>query len=97
LIFRKARNAATGNAYFGNRTENYLLVEKLDGLNAPYVVAFKMGIATAASVDAIMFVVSAHDRPDLPKNLPVIGMGTLVALTVAGKPIVRPSKRGRRR
>jgi hypothetical protein len=91
------QSAASGNAYFGNRSENYLLVEKLDGLNAPYVVAFNMGIAKTVGADAIMFVVSAHDRPNLPPNLPVIGMGTLVSLTVQGKPIMRPSKRGRRR
>jgi hypothetical protein len=91
------RAASTGKAYFGNRRENFLLVEKLDGLNAPYVVAFNMTKAKAANADAIMFVVSAHDRPALPTNLPVIGMGTLVSLTVQGKPVIRPSKRGRRR
>jgi hypothetical protein len=91
------RASFVGKAYFGNRHENFLLIEKLDGLNAPYVVAFKLTKAKAASADAIMFVVSAHDRPALSTNLPVIRMGTLVSLTVQGKPIIRPPKKGRRR
>ena len=88
------RASFAGKAYFGNRHENFLLIEKLDGLNAPYVVAFNMAKDKAASADAIMFVVSAHNRPALPTNLPVIGMGTLVSLTVQGKPIIRPSEKG---
>jgi len=82
----------SGTAYFGNQGEKYLLVENLAGLNAPYVVAFKVAQANLANVDATMFVVSAHERPGLPKKLPAIGMGTLVSLTVQGKPIIRPKK-----
>jgi hypothetical protein len=87
---RIVQAAANGRAFFGNKHEKFLLVENLDGLNAPYVIAFTMTQSKAPGVDAAMFVVSAHDRPGLPKNLPVIHFTTLVSLTVQGKNIIRP-------
>jgi hypothetical protein len=86
------RNAAKGNAYFGNGHEKYLLVEKVDGMNAPYVAAFKIEKAKSRGIHASMFVVSAHTRPNLPQNLPTIRLATLVALTVQGKAVARPKK-----
>ena len=70
----------------------YLLLEKLPGLNAPYAVAFKVEKAKNKSHDASLFVVSAHERPELPSRMPSIGMGTLVSLTMQGKQIVKPKK-----
>lgn len=84
--------ASNGHAYFGNKDTKYLLVEAIPGLNAPYVVAFTMRKTGKYGVDATMFVVSAHDRPNLQTNLPKIGLGTLVSLTMQGKPIKRPKK-----
>ncbi len=86
------RAAAAGRAYFGNKNEKYLLVDQIPGLNAPYIVAFRVQKATNSKSDATMFVVSAHDRPGLPPRLPAIGFGTLVSLTMQGKAINRPKK-----
>lgn len=85
-------SAATGRAFFGNKTEKYLLIDKVDGLNAPYVVAFKMERANRRGIHASMFIVSAHDRPNLQLNQPAIRLATLVDLTIQGKEIVRPKK-----
>jgi hypothetical protein len=69
-----------------------LLIDQIDGLNAPYVVAFKMEKSTTRGVHAAMFVVSAHDRPDIRPNQPAIRLATLVDLTIQGKEINRPKK-----
>ncbi len=86
------RASVNGRAYFGNRDMRYLLLDRLPGLNAPYVVAFKVAKAKDRSHDATMFVVSAHERPSLPSDLRVIKVGTLISLTMQGKPILRPKK-----
>ena len=86
------RASVDGRAYFGNKDMRYLLLERLPGMNAPYVVAFKIARAKDRLHDPTMFVVSAHERPGLPPNLPAIRVGTLVSLTVQGKPILRPKK-----
>lgn len=85
--------ASGGKAYFGNKDRRYLIIENVEGLNAPYAVVFKLDNEAAnQTYDARMFVVSAHERPGLPPRIPRIGLGTLVDLTVQGKPIVRPKK-----
>lgn len=85
------KSAANGKAYFGNKNQNYLLIENLVGTNAPYVIVFKVDRGERKR-DATMFIVSAHDRPGMSLNQPSIRLGTLIALTVQGKPIKRPKK-----
>jgi hypothetical protein len=87
------RASTRGRAYFGNKEMRYLLVEALPGLNSPYVIAFTVQKAKEKSHDATMFVVSAHERPDLPANLPAIKVATLLSLTMQGKPVVRPKRK----
>jgi len=84
-------NAAGGKAHFGNRAQNYLLIDQVQGLNAPYVVAFTVVKSNQTGVAATMFVVSAHERPNLQPG-PRIRLSMLVMLTVEGRPIVRPKK-----
>jgi hypothetical protein len=86
------RNSVNGHAYFGNKDMRYLLLEKLTELNSPYVVAFKVQRSKDRSHDATMFVVSAHERPGLPMDLPSIKVETMISLTMQGKPIDRPKK-----
>ena len=87
------RAASNGKAFFGNKSQTYLLIENVPGLNAPYLIAFTMGKARGAKVDATMFIVSAHDRPGLQQQkLPKIGLSTLVHLTMTDRPIKRPKK-----
>jgi hypothetical protein len=89
---RLVRAASNGDAFFGNKDMKYLLVESIPGLNAPYVIAFTMRKQLTRRADATMVVVSAHDRPGLPPNLPKLKLGTLVDLTMQEKPIERPKK-----
>jgi hypothetical protein len=86
------RAASNGDAYFGNKDMKYLLVEAIPGLNAPYVVAFTIRKRLTKRAHATMVIVSAHDRPNLPTNLPTIALGTLVSLTMQDLPIERPKK-----
>lgn len=78
-----------GKVYF-SQTRNYLLVHDLRGLNAPYAVFFNMEKAKSKDFHAAMFVVSAYEKPDLPRKLAKITFNTLMAKTVKGEPIIRP-------
>ena len=86
--------AATGKVYF-SLDRNYLIVETLDGLSSPYAVFFKLERAERAhQVDAVMFVVSAYEKHNLPakSRLPSISFATLVSKTVKGERITAPKK-----
>jgi hypothetical protein len=86
--------AATGKVYF-SQDRNYLIVEAVDGLAAPYAVFFKLEKAERAhNADAVMFVVSAYEKRNLPakSRLPSISFATLIAKTVRGERITPPKK-----
>lgn len=86
--------AATGKVYF-SRDRNYLIVESVDGLSGPYAVFFKLEKAKRAhNADAVMFVVSAYEKRNLPakSRLPSISFATLVAKTVREECITPPKK-----
>lgn len=86
--------AATGKVYFSH-DRNYLIVEAIDGLLSPYAVFFKLERAEhAQKVDAVMFVVSAYEKRNLPakSRLPSITYATLVSKTVRGERIIAPKK-----
>lgn len=84
------RYAAQGRAYFSERA-NFLVVETLDGFNAPYVAFFNVEKAHRGDAyDAVMFVTSAHLRPALPNRLPAVTFATLIDYTVQGKKLTRP-------
>lgn len=88
------QTAVSGKAYF-SQGRNYLLVENLPGLNAPYAVFFNVEAARRSSnFDAAMFVVSAYEKPGLPprSTLPAITFPTLIAKTVRGEKVMRPKK-----
>jgi hypothetical protein len=80
-----------GKAYF-SQTRNFLLVENLPGINGPYAVFFKVEKAKSKDFDVAMFVVSAYEKPDLPRRLPKITFATLISKTANGQPIMRPKK-----
>lgn len=86
--------AATGKVYF-SQDRNYLIVEAVDGLAGAYAVFFKLEKAGRLhNVDAVMFVVSAYEKRNLPakSRLPSISFATLVAKTVRGEKIIAPKK-----
>ena len=86
--------AATGKVYF-SQDRNYLIVEAVDGLAGAYAVFFKLEKAgRLRKADAVMFVVSAYEKRNLPakSRLPSISFATLVAKTVRGEKIIAPKK-----
>ncbi|WP_400766124.1 hypothetical protein [Methylosinus sporium] len=85
------RQASAGKAYFSQR-QNFLLIENLPGLDGPYAVFFNIERSKSTSFDAAMFVVSAYEKPNLPKNLPRITFATLVSKTARGEAVTRPKK-----
>jgi hypothetical protein len=87
------RYAANGRAYFGEKS-NFLIVESLSRQNAPYVAFFDIEKAKkSGGVDAVMFVTSAHLRPNLPDRLPAVSFATLVDYRIQGKILKRPQPR----
>lgn len=85
------QQGVSGKAYF-SQTHNYLLVHNLPGMNAPYAVFFNIEKSKSKTFDAAMFVVSAYEKPGLPKNLPKITFNTLIAKISRGEKIFRPKK-----
>lgn len=83
--------AVQGKAYFSQR-QNFLLVEALPGLNGPYAIFFNVQKAKSKEFDVAMFVVSAYEKPNLPRKLPTITFATLIAKTSRGEPVYRPKK-----
>lgn len=64
------RYAAGGRVYFSER-ENFLVVESVQGANAPYVPFFNIEKAKQADgYDAAMFVTSAHTSPGFQISCP---------------------------
>lgn len=88
-IFQRA--AKGGNAFFGE-TRNFLFVEHVPGLQGPYAVFFDIKPAREKGADAVIFVVSAYRKPNLPSNLPKIRFGTLVRKAASGERIRKPSR-----
>jgi hypothetical protein len=85
------QQAETGRAYF-SQTQNFLLIKSLPGLNGPYAVFFNIERAKSSTFHAAMFIVSAYEKPGIPKHLPKIGFATLVAKTAKGEKVTRPKK-----
>jgi hypothetical protein len=86
--------AATGKVYF-SQDRNYLIVEAVDGMRGAYAIFFKLEKAKRIhKVDAVMFVVSAYEKRNLPtkSRLPSISFATLIAKTVRGERIIVPKK-----
>jgi hypothetical protein len=88
------RYAAKGRVYFSERT-NFLIVERLEQANAPYVAFFNVEKAEKKDHEChvVMFVTSAHLRPALPDKLPPVTFATLIDYTARGKALVRPEPR----
>lgn len=81
-----------GKAYFSER-RNFMLIEQPLG-GAPYAIFFNVERAKIKSVDALMFVASAYEKPNLPakSQLPSISFRTLVHKTVQQESIRKPKK-----
>lgn len=88
-IFRKAANG--GKAYFGE-TRNFLFAENVPGLQGPYAIFFDIKKASEPGIDAVIFVVSAYHKPNLPPNLPKIRFDTLVRKASSGDIIQKPRR-----
>lgn len=88
-IFLKAANG--GKAYFGE-TRNFLFAENVPGLQGPYAIFFDIKQAAEMGIDAVIFVVSAYHKPNLPSNLPKIRFDTLVRKAAAGEKMKKPSR-----
>ncbi|MER8855845.1 hypothetical protein NKH94_30465 [Mesorhizobium australicum] len=81
---------ASTKAYFSQK-HNYMVFRPVPD-HAPYAAFFSMQRAKNQSYDAIMTVVSAYQKGELPKQslLKSIGFATLVAKTARGEEIRRP-------
>lgn len=93
------RGGANGKAYF-TQGRNFMFVEGIPGLKGPYAVFFNLERArNLPGVDALMFVVSAYEKPGLPpKNrLQPITVPTLVAKTLGNQQVVRTRKKRRKK
>jgi hypothetical protein len=88
-IFKKASDG--GKAYFGE-TRNFLFAENVPGLQGPYAIFFDIKQAAEKDVDAVIFVVSAYHKPNLPPHLPKIRFDTLVRKASAGESMKKPTK-----
>ncbi|MCL4671836.1 MAG: hypothetical protein KJZ64_02635 [Sphingomonadaceae bacterium] len=81
-----------GRAYFSEK-RNFMLIEQPLG-GPPYAVFFNVERAKLKSADAVMFVASAYEKPNLPakSRLPSITFRTLIHKTVRGEKISKPKK-----
>lgn len=92
------KKASGGRAFFPSRSHarqrNFIVVEWENG-KPPYLVPFNLAKATTSGVDATMFILSAHPRPDLPprSRLDAISFATLVSKVVRGERVLRPPYR----
>jgi hypothetical protein len=87
------KTQSVGKAFFAQK-ENFMLLEQPYG-GAPYAVFFSIEKARGAGgADAVMFVMSAYEKPNLPprSRLPSISFRTLVHKKVRGEKIVKPKK-----
>jgi hypothetical protein len=83
--------AQSGVAFFSQKT-NMLLVEQLPGVNGPYAVFFNVQQSKQASLDAVLFVASAYEKPNLVRAMPAISFTTLIANTSKGLAVVPPTR-----
>jgi len=83
------RKSVTGRVFFSQNL-NYLIIENLTGLRGPYAIFFNVEKARSKEFDVAMFVVSAYEKPNLPKNLPKITFATLIGKTSRGERMTRP-------
>ena len=84
------KDARSGKAYFSQR-DNYLVFRDIPGFTGPYAAFFEMKKAKSKSHDAVMFVVSAYEKPSLPKRIPSISFATLTSKVVRGEKIRKPT------
>jgi hypothetical protein len=88
---RIVRDASNGSTFF-SQGRNMLLVERLPGIAGPYAVFFNVKCSTQASVDVVMFVATAYEKPLLPKALPAIPFTALVAKASKGHTLLKPKR-----
>ena len=75
--------------YFSQR-ENYVVTHTLPICEGPYAVFFN--VSKARSRDANLVVITAYDKPMMPRHPGSISFATLIAKTVLNQEIVRPKK-----
>ena len=88
---RIVRDASSGPAFF-SKDKNMLLVEKLPSLAGPYAVFFNVKPSTQASVDVVIFVASAYEKPLLAKALPAVPFTALIAKVSKGHTPFKPKR-----
>lgn len=88
-IFQKA--AKGGKVFFGE-TRNFLFAENVPGLQGPYAIFFDIKKANETGVHAVIFVVSAYHKPNLPPRLPKIRFDTLVRKAASGESMKKPTR-----
>jgi len=85
------KETALSRVYFSQR-DSFVVPRNMPGLNGPYAVFFKIDKARSDDFDARMIVVSAYEKPGIPKRLPAITFATLVSNVVLERPVRRPKK-----
>lgn len=79
------RHAVNGKVCLNNG--KMVLNARLPGLAAPYLVAFIVRPKQTRKFDAVLTVVSAHNRPNLNQNLPSAPFAAVISATIAGRKI----------
>ena len=82
-----------GKAYFSEK-RNFMLIEQPLG-GPPYAIFFNVEKAKTKTADAVMFVASAYEKPNLPakSRIPSITFRTLVHKTVWREKIQKPKRK----
>jgi len=81
------RGIATGKVCFGEYG-NYFVPAVVPGMADPYGVFLNVAKAHSPGYDVLLMIVSAHERPRLPKRPGQITFATLIGKTAKGQQIV---------
>lgn len=82
-------NASLGSVFF-SQGKTMLCVDYPLARQAPYAIFFEMWAAQSGSLDAVMSIRSAYEKPNLPQRLPAISFRSLTGAIVAGRSVRAP-------
>lgn len=79
------RAARGGYAYSNGHKRNFLLITPQNG--SPYAAFFNLNSVRSKKLDAVMTVVSAYEKPNLPPELPASPFVALISRTANNVPV----------
>lgn len=83
--------AASGRIFFSSQ-QRFVLVGNPPGVAYPYAIFFKLNTATNGDYDALMTVVSAHERPNLA-HMKAKPFPWIIDYMRSGRPFIWPKKK----